>query len=327
MGSWFSLTYVSRSCRGASRIGACLATLLIAGLFATTALTDSRVPSAACGIQPHGICENKSENRNKNKDQPKQRDPSDAKAQQALLTKVVARLAPQRKRTVDLYTIGVAGWADQDVFIKELDGAVGSLGKVLPVTGRVLPLINRRESIYETPLATRSNLAAAVRAVAQIMDPSEDVLILLMTSHGTRGGFGLQLPGRPFVELPAPEVAKMLDDAGIWHRLVIVSACYSGAFVPPLANDNTIVMTAADANSSSFGCAPGRDWTFFGDALFNRSLRPGVDLQSAFNQARLTISEWELMERFPPSNPQAHFGPALVERLAPIIAASARAAR
>ena len=102
---------------------------------------------------------------------------------------------------------------------------------------------------------------------------------------------------------------------------MIVSACYSGTFVPPLANDNTIVITAADARNPSFGCAPGREWTFFGDAFFNRSLRPGVDLRSAFNGARLTISEWELAEELPPSNPQAHFGPALVEKLAPLFAA------
>ena len=78
---------------------------------------------------------------------------------------------------------------------------------------------------------------------------------------------------------------------------MIVSACYSGTFVPPLANDNTIVITAADARNPSFGCAPGREWTFFGDAFFNRSLRPGTDLQRAFNGARITISEWELHGR------------------------------
>ena len=63
------------------------------------------------------------------------------------------------------------------------------------------------------------------------------------------------------------EVAAVLDREGIKNRVVIVSACYSGTFVPPLANDNTIVLTAADAKSTSFGCAPERDWTYFGDAF------------------------------------------------------------
>jgi hypothetical protein len=166
-----------------------------------------------------------------------------------------------------------------------------------------------------------------VRGVAQVMARDEDILILFMTSHGSRGGFGLQLPGRPLVELAPRDLARMLDGAGIRNRIVIVSACYSGSFVPPLANDNTIVITAADAWHPSFGCAPGRDWTYFGDAFFNRSLRPGVDLRSAFNSALITISGWELEERLPPSNPQAHFGSALVDKLTPILAAKASAVR
>ena len=97
-----------------------------------------------------------------------------------------------------------------------------------------------------------------------------------------------------------------------------MSACYSGTFVPPLANDNTIVLTASDAKSTSFGCAPERDWTYFGDALFRQSMRPGRDFQRAFDNARVLIQGWELMDRARPSNPQAHFGPALVARLAPL---------
>jgi hypothetical protein len=30
-----------------------------------------------------------------------------------------------------------------------------------------------------------------------------------------------------------------------------------------------VVLTAAAADKTSFGCEPSRDWTFFGDALFN----------------------------------------------------------
>jgi hypothetical protein len=162
-----------------------------------------------------------------------------------------------------------------------------------------------------------------VNAVGRVMDKDEDVLVLFMTSHGNRDGFGLRLPRRRPVELPARALARMLDSAGIRHRLIIISACYSGTFVKPLANDDTIVMTASDANNPSFGCEPGRDWTYFGDALFNRSLKPGVDLPGAFGNARRLISEWELKDKLNPSNPQAYFGPALTQRLAPFFAGKA----
>ena len=279
-----------------------------------------------CSVVSHAtLCEPKDKAKGKVKEKAKQRDSSDA--QRALLKSAVGRLAPQRRGATDLYTIGVAGWADQDVFVKELDGTLASLTKVLPVNGRVLRLVNGADTAKGTPLATRENITAAARAVAGVMDKEDDILVLFMTSHGTRAGFGLQLPRRPLVEFAPRELAATLDGAGIRNRVVIVSACYSGTFVPPLANDNTVVITAADARNPSFGCAPGREWTFFGDAFFNRSLRPGVDLRSAFNGARLTISEWELAEALPPSNPQAHFGPALVEKLAPLFAAKSSAGR
>jgi hypothetical protein len=252
------------------------------------------------------------------------KDDTSAQQQRALLQAAVAGLAPQRKGITDLYTIGVAGWADQDVFIKELDGALDSLGKVLPTGNRVLRLLNHRETIRKTPLATRDNLAAAVREVGKIMDKNEDVLILFMTSHGTRAGFGLQLPGKNPIALPPAEVAAMLAFERIKNRVVVVSACYSGIFVKPVANDDTIVMTAADETHPSFGCSSERDWTYFGDAFFNRSLRPGVDFRAAFNSARNLISGWELMDSLQPSNPQGHFGPALMEKLAPLFAAHAR---
>jgi hypothetical protein len=117
-------------------------------------------------------------------------------------------------------------------------------------------------------------------------------------------------------------VAAALDGEGIKNRVVIVSACFSGSFVPPLVNDNTIVMTAADAKSASFGCAPERDWTYFGDAFSQQSLHPGSDFKNSFDHARILIQGWELMDHAPPSNPQGHFGPALVAKLAPLFAAA-----
>jgi hypothetical protein len=139
-----------------------------------------------------------------------------------------------------------------------------------------------------------------------------------MTSHGEQTGFALQLPGAAVTDLTPQQVASTLDTEGIKNRVVIVSACYAGVFMQPLENDNTIVMTAADDKSTSFGCAPERDWTYFGDALFRQSLQRGTDFEHAFDHARILIQGWELMDRLPPSNPQAYFGPALVAKLAPL---------
>jgi hypothetical protein len=243
-----------------------------------------------------------------------------AASQAALLQDEIGHLAPQRKGTIDIYVLALAGWADQDVFIKELDGALAAIAEVLPIKDHVVRLVNHRATLGSIPLANAQNFAAAVHGIADRMDKDEDVFVLLMTSHGSPRGFALQMPGQAITELTPLQVSWTLDSEGIKNRVVIVSACYSGIFLPSLNNANTIVMTAADSRSTSFGCAPERDWTYFGDALFRQSIEKGVDFQHAFDHARALIQGWELMDHAPPSHPQASFGPALVEKLAPFFA-------
>jgi len=240
-----------------------------------------------------------------------------AQAQGTLLDAETAGLSPTVKGATNVYALGIAGWADQDVFVKELDGGLAVMGDIFPITGRTLRLINDRATADHVPLATDRNFIAAVQAIGKVMNKTDDVLLLLMTSHGEHTGFALKLPNETTSELTAQFVAATLNNEGIKNRIVIVSACFSGVFVPPLANDDTIVLTAADAESTSFGCAPERDWTYFGDAFFRQSVRRGRDLQHAFDNARMLISGWELMDHARPSNPQAHFGPVLVAKLAP----------
>lgn len=244
-----------------------------------------------------------------------------ARSQQALLQAQAAALAPSTKGATAVYALGIDGW-DQEVFLKELDGGLTVLGNVLPIRGRVVRLINNRTTLQSVPLADRRNFAAAVHMVAALMNKNDDILILFMTSHGEPTGFGLKQPNGTLSELTPQEVAATLNNEGIKNRIVIVSACYSGAFVPPLANDDTIVLTASDAEHTSFGCAPERDWTYFGDAFFRQSVHPGRDFQQAFENARVLIQGWEMMDRATPSNPQGHFGPALVAKLAALSAST-----
>lgn len=244
-------------------------------------------------------------------------------AQRSLLQAEIASLARPTIGATNVYAIGVAGWAGQDVFLKELDGGLAALGDLLPIKGHTLRLVNQGETIGTLPLATLRNFAAAVHAVGEMMNKNDDVLLVLMTSHGEPSGFGLRLPSEAIAELTPNELATSLDSEGIKNRIVIVSACFAGVFVPPLANDNTIVLTAADAKNTSFGCAPERDWTYFGDAFFRQSVRPGRDFQRAFDNARMLIHGWELMDHAAPSNPQGHFGAALVAKLAPFFTTSA----
>jgi hypothetical protein len=238
-------------------------------------------------------------------------------AQPAMLDAMTARLAPQRPGVSDIYAIGVAGWSQQDVFQREVDGALGAIDRFLPIANRVMHLVNHPSTMHSLPFANRQNFAAAVRAIGRVMNKDEDVLLVFLTSHGSRDGVALVMPGVVNAALKPEDLASVLDREGIKNRILIVSACYSGVFVKPLANENTIVLTAADENSLSFGCSNEREWTYFGDALFNQSLKPGKDLKRAFYDAKSLIGVWETTEGISPSNPQGHFGEALLARLAP----------
>lgn len=237
-------------------------------------------------------------------------------SQPYLLEAEVKKLLPERSGTMDIYAIGIAGWSTEDVFIKELNGGLAALNGSLGIDRGTIRLINHRDTIDTSPVASRTNFAAAVHAVAGVMNKDEDVLVLFITSHGGPTGVGLYFPGALSLVLGPEHVASVLDREGIRNRIVIVSACYSGVFTKALASETSIVLTAADENSPSFGCSNEREWTYFGDAFFNQSLAEGVSLEKAFEDAKLKISEWEARDAVPPSSPQGHFGASISAKLA-----------
>lgn len=239
-------------------------------------------------------------------------------SQPALLEEQISGLTPQVKGKTDIYAIGLAGSADQNVFVSELDGGLKSIARIFPLDGHVLRLANNFDTTATMPVASRQNFAAMVHAVARVMDRDEDILLLFMTSHGSDGGVSLYLPEAFSVSLSPTDVATVLDGEGIKNRIIIVSACYSGVFIKPLANEHTIVLTAADDKHPSFGCSNEREWTYFGDAFFNRNLRPGDNIEDSFRNAKITIAQWEVRDGAQQSNPQGYFGSALMKKLAPL---------
>lgn len=73
----------------------------------------------------------------------------------------------------------------------------------------------------------------------------------------------------------------------------MISACYSGGFIPALKDERTLIMTASEANKVSFGCSEEADFTYFGNALFAQALNQTDDLQKAFALARQYVAERE----------------------------------
>lgn len=150
--------------------------------------------------------------------------------------------------------------------------------------------------------ATIQGLATALKTAANRMDAENDVLFLILTSHGSPDGLAVKA-GRLMQLLTPIDLADMLASTGVRHKVVIISACYSGIFIPQLANPNVLVITAADAFHPSFGCRDKAKWTYFGDAFFNVALRHAKSLKDAFVLARQLVQQHELREHFEPSHP------------------------
>ena len=237
--------------------------------------------------------------------------------QPQLLDAALQALMPQRAGTVDLYFVGFAPYASQDVFRKDLFAARAAIGERFDVEGRSVELLSNPATVLQAPMATVSNLRRALAAIGARIDRDEDVVMLFLTSHGGKDHrlavefFPLRLE-----PLGPEQLNAMLDEAGIRWRIVIISACYSGGYIPALANERTLVMTAAAADRMSFGCSHDSDMTFFTNALFDQALRSEASLLRAFDRARSLVAERERAEGLaPPSDPQVFVGAAMRAKL------------
>ncbi|MGH8682639.1 MAG: C13 family peptidase [Burkholderiales bacterium] len=237
--------------------------------------------------------------------------------QQRLLDDAFAALAPERPGVEDLYFVGVAPYAPQDVFARELAAVRRLFDERFGTTGRSIALVNSPATLGDTPIATATNLRAALERLGRVMNPEEDVLFLFITSHGDRRhALAFELPPLQLSQVTPTALARMLGDSGIKWKVLVVSACYSGGFVEPLQDANTVVITAADAESSSFGCESGRDFTYFGRAYFDDALARTFSFTEAFEAAKRTVTEQERAERLAPSSPQIFIGNAMRRKLA-----------
>ncbi len=235
--------------------------------------------------------------------------PREAARQARIMGEALAALQPQRPGHVDTYVISAGLWSDP-VFEREARQAEEVLRAHFGAEGRSITLSAGGDGERRFPAASATNLAAAIGQVGALIDPEEDLVVVFITSHGSPdGSAALREHNRLGGALKPTHMRDLLVGAGIRNRVVIVSACFSGAFIAPLMDDNTIVLTAAAPDRTSFGCQPQNNWTFFGDALFNQSLRNGGSLVPAFDQAKTLIERWEREQRLtPPSNPQRHVG-------------------
>jgi hypothetical protein len=128
--------------------------------------------------------------------------------------------------------------------------------------------------------------------------------LVYFTSHGSPSGV---LVG-PRLLSPAG-LSQIVDDAcGDRPTVVIVSACFSGVFVPPLSRPDRMVLTAARPDRSSFGCGESDRYPYF-DACMLETLPHAGDFAALGRNVQICVASKEKATGMaPPSEPQFFLG-------------------
>ncbi|UUQ66911.1 peptidase C13 [Pseudomonas fuscovaginae UPB0736] len=223
-------------------------------------------------------------------------------AQGPLLDKALSAV-PASTPAIELYSLVLAGDGKQSVFMREADYVNSMLASRFGAYGQI-SLVNHRDHLLDRPMATRENLYRAAQTLAERSGP-EDLIFIYLTSHGTHDHeLVLDQPRLELADLPADEMASALAPLKNRDKVIVISACYSGGFIPALKDEKTLIMTASRADRVSFGCSEEADFTYFGDALFAQALNQTDDLQQAFNLAKTHVAEREQADNFEASEPQ-----------------------
>jgi hypothetical protein len=237
--------------------------------------------------------------------------------QRDMVQKALAALGPRTAGRPNLYVLAFGADGGEDVFRNEAEYAAKLFPERFGAGTHVLVLENNPNSLERRPLATWSNLEAALDGLADVMKPDEDILLVYLTTHGGEDhSLLVDMDPLPLDQIGAPDLGDILKKRPFKWKVVVVNACYSGGFVPALRGAGTLVLTAARADRSSFGCGSDSDITYFGRAWLVDALNRTPDFMEAFRQASGEIAQWEQKDKLTPSEPQMDVGAGIANQLA-----------
>lgn len=135
--------------------------------------------------------------------------------------------------------------------------------------------------------------------------------LLYVTSHGKPGTIVM---GKR--ELKPRDIDFMLDfTCNDRPTVVVLSACYSGSFIPALAQGNRLIIAAARSDRTSFGCGAGFDYPVF-DACVLQAMPKVADFAKLSATAQSCVAAREKAEKMvPPSEPQVSMGEDIAQQI------------
>lgn len=231
-------------------------------------------------------------------------------AQPGLVAQALADVEVQRAGIDDLYFVGLAGDAEEEALLHEVQFARSLFDRRFDTAHRSLALINHASTVDRTPIADAHNLRDVLHRIGKLMNPDEDILFLFLSSHGFEDHeLWIDFYRLTLNNLTAKDVKSALDDSGIKWRVIVISSCYSGGFIETLRDDFSLILTDANAEGVSyFGERPDQ-LSIFANSYFNHALSDGLSFLDAYPiavaEVRRVEQEAGIAEL---SNPQISIG-------------------
>jgi hypothetical protein len=217
---------------------------------------------------------------------------------------------------LEYYYLGCGGYGPESVFKNEVQYIAKLMEEKFTLPYHSIALINHLDTVDTYPMAIKYTMNKSLEGIADAMNIDQDILLFYLTSHGSKSHrLSVNLDTMQLTGITPDILAQSLDKSGIHWRIIIVSACYSGGFINSLKNEYSIVLTASDANHTSFGCEDERPFTYFGEAVFKDNFSPDKPVLQSFEDAIESVTAKETAEGLTHSNPQLWVGTAIRQHL------------
>jgi hypothetical protein len=161
-----------------------------------------------------------------------------------------------------------------------------------------------RPELYPQQKVGKADLEPIYEGLRDVAQQATGGCLVYFSSHGAPQG--VVLNGQI---LPPSLMDQLISDTcGRRPTVVIISACFSGVFVPALADNNREILTAARPDRSSFGCSESDKYPYF-DACMLQVLPQAHDFVALGPAVQDCVARREVETGMsPPSEPQFFVG-------------------
>jgi hypothetical protein len=172
-----------------------------------------------------------------------------------------------------------------------------------------------RPDRYPDTKPLKSDLQPIYESLQDLTTKATAGCLIYFTSHGAPQGVVLGDNLLP----PGVMESLITKTCGKRPTVVIISACFSGVFVPVLAENNRMILTAARPDRSSFGCSEADKYPYF-DTCMLQVLPTSHDFAALGPAVQVCVAQRETETGMrPASEPQLWIGPTL-RPLLPLLA-------